>query len=85
MIGALLYLQFTSTWNRLVMRLKRLKQPKYLIGGMVGGLYVYFYFIRFMFFGPRGQEGGLSSWFTPENRLMIECGVGLLSPTSGLP
>jgi hypothetical protein len=37
MISALLYLQFHSVKNRLAARLKRLKQPKYLIGAIVGG------------------------------------------------
>src|SRR5437867_13078455 len=46
---ALLYLQFHSFINRQKARLKRLKRPKYLIGGIVGGLYFYFYFFRFIF------------------------------------
>ena len=46
MIAALFYLQYQSFYNRLVSRFKRLKQPKYLIGAIVGGLYFYFYFFR---------------------------------------
>ena len=49
MFSALLYLLLTSWKNRLVMRFKRLKQPKYLIGAIVGGLYFYFYFFQFLF------------------------------------
>jgi hypothetical protein len=49
MIAALFYLQYHSTRNRLVTRFKRLKQPKYLFGAIVGGLYFYFYFFRYMF------------------------------------
>jgi ABC-2 type transport system permease protein len=49
MISALFYLQFHSVKNRLLMRFKRLKQPKYLVGAIVGGLYFYFYFFRFLF------------------------------------
>ena len=49
MISALLYLLACSFRNRLVARFKRLKQPKYLIGAIVGGLYFYFYFFRFLF------------------------------------
>ena len=49
MISALFYLQFHSVKNRLTIRLKRLKQPKYLLGAIVGGLYFYFYFFRFLF------------------------------------
>ena len=49
MIPALFYLQYHSTRNRLVTRFKRLKQPKYLFGAIVGGLYVYFYFFHYLF------------------------------------
>ena len=56
MIGALLYLQVHSFRNRLVARLKRLRKPKYLIGGIVGGLYFYFYFFRFFLFGGRAGK-----------------------------
>jgi len=38
MIPALLYLQYHSIKNRIVRRIKRLKQPKYLLGAVVGGL-----------------------------------------------
>ena len=55
MIAALFYLQYHSTRNRLVTRFKRLKQPKYLIGAIAGGLYFYFYFFRYLF---RTQAGG---------------------------
>jgi ABC-2 type transport system permease protein len=60
MISALFFLQFHSVKNRLVTRVKRLKQPKYLIGALAGGLYFYFYFIRFVFF-PRGSMSGTSA------------------------
>lgn len=56
MISALFYLQFQSVKNRLVLRVKRLKQPKYLIGAIVGGLYFYWYFFRVLF-GRRGNWG----------------------------
>ena len=49
MISALFYLQYHSIRNRLVTRFKRLRQPKYLFGAIVGGLYVYFYFFRYLF------------------------------------
>ena len=48
MTSALLYLQACSFWNRLVMRVKRLKKPKYLIGFIVGGAYFYLYFFRYL-------------------------------------
>ena len=60
MISALFYLQFNSVKNRTVMRFKRLKQPKYLIGLVFGAIYFYFYFFRFLLM-PRGRMGGASS------------------------
>jgi len=60
MIAALAYLQFHSVKNQLVRRVKRLKQPKYLVGAIVGGLYFYFYFFRFLF-APRGRGGNFAA------------------------
>ena len=51
MNSALLYLFTRSSWNSLVIRVKRLRQPKYLIGAVIGGAYFYFYFYRFLFRG----------------------------------
>src|SRR6188474_2018737 len=66
MIAALFYLQFHSVKNRLMMRFKRLKQPKYLFGAIVGGLYMYWYFGRFLFgIGRRGQWGATTTTFAP--------------------
>lgn len=45
MFGALLYLRFTSFKNWLRGRLRRLRQPKYAIGAVVGAAYVYYFFI----------------------------------------
>jgi ABC-2 type transport system permease protein len=46
MLGALLYLRLTSLKNVLLSRLRRLKQPKYLFGALVGAAYFYFIFFR---------------------------------------
>src|SRR5256885_3731324 len=56
MIAALLYLQFLSFKNRLWVRLQRLKKPKYLVGALVGGLYFYFYFFRWLFLGGTASK-----------------------------
>src|SRR5436190_10167894 len=56
MISALFYLQYHSIKNRLVLRVKRLKQPKYLLGGIAGALYFYFYFWRFLFQSQSGAH-----------------------------
>jgi cytochrome b subunit of formate dehydrogenase len=70
-ISALLYLQYHSVKNRTVMRIKRLKQPKYLVGGIVGGLYFYWYLFRTRFGAPaRGQAVTLLA--SPENLALYE-------------
>jgi ABC-2 type transport system permease protein len=78
MVSALLYLQFHSIKNRLVMRFKRLKQPKYLFGGIVGALYLYFYFFRFVF-GMGARQRGLASLITsPEALALLESAGALI-------
>lgn len=71
MISALLYLQFHSVFNRLATRFKRLKQPKYLVGGIVGGIYFYFYFFRYVF-GIGGTRPGMPLMMSPENAALWE-------------
>jgi hypothetical protein len=46
MLRALLYLRLTSFKNWLIARFRRLRQPKYLIGAIVGCAYFYFFFFR---------------------------------------
>jgi hypothetical protein len=75
MIAALLYLQYHSFRNRVASRFKRLKQPKYLIGAIVGGLYVYFYFFRFLF-RPVGAGRGLA--IPPEYQQLFELAGALV-------
>jgi len=43
---ALLYLRLTSLRNGLLGRLRRLRQPKYLVGAIAGALYFWFFFFR---------------------------------------
>ena len=52
MLSALLYLRFMSAKNWLLARVRRLRQPKYLIGAIVGCAYFYFFFFR-----PMGSVG----------------------------
>ena len=52
MIGAAVYLARRSLVNGIRRRLRRLRQPKYLLGFAVGMLYYYYFFLR-----PRGQIG----------------------------
>lgn len=77
MFSALLYLQFYSVKNRVVTRLKRLRQPKYLLGGIVGGLYFYFYFIR-SFMGMPGRHHAVPFQISPEDRVLFELGAALI-------
>ena len=51
MLRALLFLRFTSLKNLVVSRVRRLRQPKYLVGSIVGA--AYFYFVYFRGFGHR--------------------------------
>ena len=77
MIAALLYLQYHTFRNRLVSRFKRLKQPKYLIGAIVGGLYFYFYFFRYLFRGFGGRPA-VNLTVSPEHLQVFEL-VGALA------
>ena len=52
--GALFYYQRHWWQNRLLTRVRRLRQPKYLFGAIVGGLYFYWYFFRTLGRGGRG-------------------------------
>src|ERR1019366_8193273 len=58
MIGALVYLRLTSLQNLLQSRLRRLKQPKYLFGAIVGAAYFWFFVFRRMIVGPAGARRG---------------------------
>jgi len=49
---ALFYLYSRSLANSLRQRLLRLRRPKYLFGAILGGLYFYGYFYRFLFLRP---------------------------------
>ena len=56
-------------WSR---RFKRLKQPKYLIGAIVGGLYLYFYFFRYLFGGIRRAAAAANLTVSPEHLQLFE-------------
>ena len=79
MTGALLFLLLHSWKNRLWMRFRRLRQPKYLAGAAVGLIYAYFYFYRFLMSGPRGRSGGML--LTPENATLLESAGALILGT----
>jgi hypothetical protein len=53
-LAASLYLIVCSTRNRVRVRLRRLREPRYLIGGIVGSAYLYFAVLNR---GRRGPDG----------------------------
>jgi hypothetical protein len=55
--GALLYLTACSLRNRVVRRIRRLKEPRYLAGAVAGSLYFYFAFLRSQFRTVRQTRG----------------------------
>jgi hypothetical protein len=56
MLIASLYITVCTTRNRIRVRLRRLREPRYLIGALVGIAYLYFsIFARWR--GRRGREG----------------------------
>jgi len=70
MIGAFFYLTGQSWKNRTLMRLRRMKQPKYLVGAIVGVAYLYLYMGPVMLHPNRGNWTG--GTITPENRVLFE-------------
>ena len=72
MVGALIYLQYHSIKNRTTRQFLRLKQPKYLLFCIIGGLYFYFFFFRRVFTGSDGQRTNLSLSLSPENLMLFE-------------
>ncbi|MEI7821559.1 MAG: putative ABC exporter domain-containing protein [Verrucomicrobiota bacterium] len=62
-MNALGYLVTRSFVNGVLFRLRRLRQPKYLLGAILGAAYFYFYFGRFLAVSrmPWGAESGPAS------------------------
>ena len=46
MIGTFLTVAFLTLKNRIMQRLRRLRQPRYLIGAIAGGIYFWFLIFR---------------------------------------
>lgn len=63
MIDAYAYLQAMTVRNAIMQRLRRLRQPKYLFGAIVGAAYFYFFFFR-KFLGY-GRPGVSAQAFVP--------------------
>src|SRR5580765_3207961 len=56
MLNASFYIAWCSTKNRVRMRLRRLREPRYLIGAIAG--IAYFYFAVFARAGRQGRRPG---------------------------
>ncbi len=66
MLGASLYILVCSARNRLRVRLRRLREPRYLIGAIVGAAYLYFtFFARMRTSGASAARRGSRGAGTP--------------------
>src|SRR6478736_6055812 len=61
LLRALLYLRLLSAANLVLGRLRRLRQPKYLVGAVAGAAYLWFFFLRGL--GPRSNSQSLALAF----------------------
>jgi hypothetical protein len=86
MVIASLYILVRSTRNRIVVRLRRLREPRYLFGAVIGVAYLYF-----AIFGPRraaSRRGGaapggaalLTSSVRHRRRGLLMAGLAWLFP-----
>src|SRR5215471_12668582 len=80
MLSASLYITLCTTRNRILLRLRRLREPRYLVGAVVGAAYLYFA----IFAGRRGQSrrGGDGDPRAPIEALSAWRTIG--SPLAGL-
>jgi ABC-2 type transport system permease protein len=69
MTAALRYLLVRSFINGVATRVKRLRQPKYIAGALIGGAYFYFYIYKFLFHG-------ISNGAAPTLSLEVRAGIG---------
>lgn len=76
-INALFYLRAMSFKNAVVSRVLRLKQPKYLIGAVVGVAYIYSFVFRRMGGNRTGDAAALTDAF-PIERLPVVAALGAL-------
>lgn len=89
-MGALLYLTLCSAKNRMRVRLRRLREPRYLAGLVVGILYFYFLLYRP---GRPGRQGALAALAAVRDPIELAGSVALFAlialawawPSSGQP
>ncbi len=68
--SAMFYYGFHSWRNRLMFRLKRMRQPKYLFGAIAGGFYFYWYFFHGLL--RAGRAGGTGMLSSADHRMLAE-------------
>ena len=73
-MSALLYLVTRSFLNGVIFRLRRLRQPKYVLGALFGAAYLYFYFGKVL----GGERSPLGPRFTSGAGFVPEIGALLL-------
>ncbi len=69
MLGALLYLRFTSFQNWLLTRLRALRRPKQLAGAIAFGIYFWFFFLRHWTSSPGNVRRAAAGQVVPLDRL----------------
>jgi len=74
-VRAFAYLQAMSLYNNVRQRLLRLRQPKYLIGALIGGAYIYFFLFHRMLRVGNVQSNGFA--MTPDIASAIASVVAL--------
>lgn len=83
-LPALLYLQWHSARNRTLARLRRLRQPKYLLGALVGVAYLYANFLRFLLPLPGSPRFGRHDGLGPAVILPVGPFSGLVETAGAL-
>ncbi|HTL66762.1 MAG TPA: putative ABC exporter domain-containing protein [Lacunisphaera sp.] len=80
MFRALLFLTFTSTVNRLRARMRRLRQPKYLVAALFGAAYFYFFVFGGMFraMGARRTATSFEEFMPHGTETYVPFGAGIL-------
>jgi hypothetical protein len=70
-VRALAYLQWTSLTGRVRQRLRRLRQPKYLVGAIAGAAYMYFFVFRHFIGMHGGRAASGFAQMPPEFRALL--------------
>lgn len=75
-LQAFCFYTYHSWKNSIAMRLRRLRQPKYLFGAIVG--FAYFYFVVFKRAGVHRPGGGPIAGFSPDTTALLHTGAAVV-------